>query len=159
VARKRTVWGIERVPRPKPKLKRKGKGTRGRRLTDRDRADEVWRKVILALHPRCVTGCGYPATDAHHIISRGNHNTRHRIENGLGLCRSCHRHAHDYPSSFREWLELKLPDHYQWYMQNKQYRFERVDFEANYLRLVDIYNLLTTNELDAYWVNGEIVFE
>jgi len=44
-------------------------------------------------------------------------------------------------------------------MQNKQYRFERVDFEANYLRLVDIYNLLTTNELDAYWVNGEIVFE
>ena len=50
--------------------------------------------------------CGLPAVDVHHIVyrSQGGQNT---VENGIALCRRCHRRAHfqEKPYLTKDYLE------------------------------------------------------
>ena len=51
--------------------------------------------------------------DPHHIIGRRYKRLRHLSENGIALCRPCHREAHDHPENFMQWFkEFHQQEHY-----------------------------------------------
>jgi len=52
---------------------------------------QKWRKMILARYPICQRCNKVPSTIAHHIDRNVNNRS---IENGMGLCESCHNVIH-----------------------------------------------------------------
>ena len=81
------------------------KGTVLSRKQKKALAESLWKKIIK-ISGRCVF-CGIPedrsTIDAAHILPKGAYpDARHDIENGLPLCRSCHRYATDNPDWFTE---------------------------------------------------------
>jgi len=56
----------------------------------RNKADRLWSKLILTLHPKCEY-CGQPSADPHHFIPKSLSSAlRYSIANGVGLCRKHH---------------------------------------------------------------------
>lgn len=90
------------------------------------RADNLWGQIIHEIYQTCPVGkdcAGH--IEAHHLISRSNKATRHRIENGIGLCSKHHKFcnklsAHGAPLAFAEWLMGHDPDKWLWCSENKQ---------------------------------------
>lgn len=54
------------------------------------------RKIYLKNHPMCGCCQGEPATDIHHTIGRFKERLN-AVEFWIGLCRTCHDHAHRNP--------------------------------------------------------------
>ena len=55
-----------------------------------NKADKLWREIVLALHPYCEV-CGKPSNTGHHYYYRGSYaHLRYNIDNGIGLCVGCH---------------------------------------------------------------------
>ena len=83
------------------------------------RCDSLWSKIIRS-HGQCeICGAQGVKLDAHHVIGRGNLNTRYDLENGVCLCSGCHtfnaNSAHQNPIFFLDWFK-------------KTYGTERIDF-------------------------------
>jgi len=57
--------------------------------------DRIWSFLVKHKYNSTCQMCGKPATEAHHIISRTEYNTRWDTDNGIALCRECHRKIHD----------------------------------------------------------------
>lgn len=54
--------------------------------------DALWRDIVL--RPGKCALCGQPGRDPHHIFGRGR-TVRWLLENGVCLCRGCHRMVTD----------------------------------------------------------------
>jgi 5-methylcytosine-specific restriction protein A len=64
----------------RPSAARRGYGRRHRR----------WRKMVLARDAICKRCNRAPSTDADHILPVSNGGEPYSLENGQGLCHSCH---------------------------------------------------------------------
>ena len=81
-----------RTPRridPRPAAHKRGYDHRHRR----------WREAVLKRFPLCVVcerhGRITPATIAHHVVEvRDDPGKRLEVENGIGVCHSCHNSIH-----------------------------------------------------------------
>ena len=97
------------------------------------KADRLWRNVITK------TGlCAYCGTtthlEAHHLISRINSLTRHKVECGLCLCRYHHLYCHQISphrqqKEFIKWLKKNIPEKYRWFQEHKRLKHQ---FSADY---------------------------
>jgi hypothetical protein len=106
------------------------------------KADDLWKLII---HDRQVCavnneGCS-SKLEAHHLITRANKVTRHRIENGVLLCCNHHKFctklsAHKAPLAFSEWLQENDPDTWEWCSRNK-FKVGTYDYEAAYGLLLE----------------------
>lgn len=65
--------------------------------------DKLWSSKILG-NGRCERCGSKNNLSAHHIIGRTSRKLRWELENGVCLCFSCHRLAHDNPEEFKKWL-------------------------------------------------------
>lgn len=71
--------------------------------------DILWSKKIRERDEICQHCGKTQSTQAAHIVSRGNLETRWLLENGVGMCYYCHiMWAHHQPIEFTEWIETKL---------------------------------------------------
>lgn len=57
--------------------------------------DNLWQKAVKKRDNGRCRICYDIATDAHHLVSRRNKSTRWDINNGIAVCRLCHRLIHD----------------------------------------------------------------
>jgi 5-methylcytosine-specific restriction endonuclease McrA len=70
--------------------------------------DILWSKRVkeIGYCEKCGKTYGLQAS---HIISRTHRNTRWDLQNGLCLCKGCHKFwAHKEPLEFTEWVKEKL---------------------------------------------------
>jgi len=101
------------------------------------KADGLWGKVIHEIYPSCAVGEACSGNvEAHHLITRANTATRHRIENGIGLCSKHHKFcpnlsAHKAPLAFSEWLQEHKPDTWDWCSENK-WKVQKPDYLEAY---------------------------
>lgn len=79
-------------------------------MSPTDKADDLWRKLILARDKHRCRCCGAGAVDAAHIRRRGLRATRWLARNGLALCRECHDRFHRYPKAAQEFYRRCLGD-------------------------------------------------
>jgi len=57
--------------------------------------DLLWQRAIKARDNHKCQLCYTAGTDGHHLIIRRHKATRWLIENGICVCRECHRFIHD----------------------------------------------------------------
>lgn len=101
------------------------------------KVDDLW-KLIVHDSGLCAVNnddCSNKL-EAHHLISRGNKATRHRIENGILLCCNHHKFsvklsAHKAPLAFSEWLQENDPDKWEWCSAHK-WKLAKPDYRAAY---------------------------
>ena len=66
---------------------------------------KIWREIVFAREGRLCVICGRPAIDVHHIIHRSqSNNLAYDPENGVPLCKGCHRkkiHLGDFEANKR----------------------------------------------------------
>jgi|GEM_PF-1795303 len=97
------------------------------------KADRLWRTVITRVG--CCAYCGTTKyLEAHHLISRINSLTRHKVECGLCLCRYHHLHCpqispHRQQKEFTKWLKKNVPEKYRWFQEHKRLKPQ---FSADY---------------------------
>ena len=97
------------------------------------KADALWGAVIHEIYQSCPVDdecAGH--IEAHHLIGRANTATRHRIENGIGLCTKHHQFspklsAHGAPLAFAEWLQKRHPDRWEWCSEYK-HKIQKPDY-------------------------------
>jgi 5-methylcytosine-specific restriction endonuclease McrA len=70
--------------------------------------DNKWSKAVLERDnytcQRCLKGvCTFEPVSPHHVFYRRYLSTRWVIDNGITLCTTHHRWAHDKPKEFKEW--------------------------------------------------------
>jgi 5-methylcytosine-specific restriction endonuclease McrA len=66
--------------------------------------DDKWADRVREIG-RCERCGSKNNLSAHHIIGKTSRATRWDLENGICLCFSCHRIAHDFPDKFIRWLK------------------------------------------------------
>lgn len=104
------------------------------------KADRLWRNMITK------TGfCVYCGTtihlEAHHLISRINGLTRHKVECGICLCRYHHLYCpkispHRQPKEFAKWLRKNMPEKYRWFQEHKQLEYQvAADYKEAFLAI------------------------
>ena len=74
--------------------------------------NRLWQEVIHARDRYCQICYRQDGLAGHHIFTRSRKNTCWDLENGIGLCYSCHcgsslLSAHKTPRNFFRWLENK----------------------------------------------------
>ena len=104
------------------------------------KADALWGSIIHEIYPTCAVGheCS-GQVEAHHLISRANRGTRHKITNGIGLCTKHHKFSpklspHGAPLAFAEWLVGADNEKWVWCSDNK-YKVLRYDYRQSHEEL------------------------
>jgi hypothetical protein len=110
------------------------------------KTDRLWRTLIT--RAGCCAYCGTTMhLEAHHLISRINSLTRHKVECGLCLCRYHHLYSstispHRHPKEFTKWLKKNMPEKYWWLQKNRHLRTcTKIDFKDAYEELALSYSL------------------
>ena len=72
--------------------------------TKEKRLDNIWSQAVKEIADYKCELCGNKnSLSAHHIINKSiSKGLRWKIKNGMCLCFSCHRMAHDQPKKFKE---------------------------------------------------------
>lgn len=71
------------------------------------KCDVLWSKLVRKRADFKCEWCGAPARDAHHMVARRRSAyLRHRIENGVALCASCHFNFHN-KESYTGWFKFE----------------------------------------------------
>ena len=65
--------------------------------------DKQWSKYVIERDKGVCQKCDDPGDNPHHVFLRRYMGSRFLKENGITLCTTCHRWAHDYPTDFLEW--------------------------------------------------------
>ena len=73
-----------------------------------DVLDTLWRRAVKTRDQGLCRKCGKLGLEAHHVFSRRHSAIRFMLDNGLSLCPTCHRFAHDNPDSFHSWASLEV---------------------------------------------------
>ena len=89
------------------------------------RCDGAWGDLMHTVYGSCAVGenCSGPL-EAHHLVPRNHHATRHELWNGILLCSLHHQwsmmlSAHMAPLAFAEWLMVKKPQQWEWVCKHK----------------------------------------
>ena len=70
-----------------------------------EKADREFQRAVIERDGCCqVCGMVTETLVAHHIVTRRRIDTRHDLSNGITLCYTHHRWAHDRPAAFRTML-------------------------------------------------------
>lgn len=93
----------------------------------RNKADNLWKKVIKQVGACEVCNHKDRQLHAHHIITRVRLRFRHDVSNGVCLCSYCHAfdpsistHVDSYGAEkFLHWLKLNRSGQFKWYEENK----------------------------------------
>ena len=107
------------------------------------KADSVWGKAVHNLNKQCLINDGCAGQlEAHHLISRANTATRHKIENGVLLCSKHHKwdnklSAHGAPLAFAEFLQTNYPAKWHWCCEHK-HEISKADYKTAYEELLEI---------------------
>ena len=105
-----------------------------------NKADEVWGELVHTLYNHCLINEDCAGNlEAHHLISRANKMTRHKIENAVLLCSKHHKFcnklsAHGAPLAFSEFLQEKHLHIWEWCSEHK-YETGKPDYQAAYQEL------------------------
>jgi len=113
----------------------------------------VWRAIIHSKKYCEVCGASY-TLNAHHIITKGNHNLRWDIRNGCLLCVSHHKwgnpSAHGNIIWFAEWLKSHRADDYE-YLKDPKWTKTKTwyisDYQEILQRLKEEYAKLETEKI------------
>jgi hypothetical protein len=108
------------------------------------KADTAWGQYVHARYNRCAVNNGHCSgpLEAHHLITRGVRATRHDPANSILLCARHHRGSpqlspHGAPTAFREWLQVNLPDKFDWMTRHQNdWKTIKADYRAAYERLM-----------------------
>lgn len=65
--------------------------------------DKWWSKAVVERDGGICQKCGKPGDNPHHVFLRRYMGSRFLLANGITLCTTCHRWAHDEPTAFMEW--------------------------------------------------------
>lgn len=65
--------------------------------------DKLWSKAVIDHDNGICQKCCNPGDNPHHVFLRRYMGSRFLKENGITLCTTCHRWAHDYSADFMEW--------------------------------------------------------
>ena len=105
-----------------------------------NKADEAWGELVHTVYTRCLvnTDCA-GHLEAHHLISRANKMTRHKLENAALLCSKHHKFcnklsAHGAPLAFSEFLQENYPHIWEWCSEHK-YETGKADYREAYEEL------------------------
>ena len=103
-------------------------------------ADLAWSRAVKQAG-RCAYCGSRRNLQAHHLISRRNYRTRHKIQCGICLCKYHHLYCpeispHLSPREFKKWLRKNLPSKYRW-IQRNEYPWPQsgIDYKAVYVKL------------------------
>lgn len=126
-----------RVKKKKPKSALQKRKDNPRSGYWKKKADALWGAVIHEIYKSCPVDdecSGH--IEAHHLISRANVATRHKVENGIGLCSKHHKFckklsAHGAPLAFSEWLIEEMPEKWNWCSKNK-HKIAKPDYQEAY---------------------------
>lgn len=128
---------MTRINIKRVKVKKKPKWT-----TFRNKADDLFRKLVKA--KGICEWCGKRTGQfhCHHIIGRTNKRLRWDIRNGVNLCAGCHKmndgNAHDDPIAFLKWFEITRPEDYKYICRVKNELWDKdYDKVLEYLKEVD----------------------
>uniref|UniRef100_A0A6H1ZQ36 Putative homing endonuclease n=1 Tax=viral metagenome TaxID=1070528 RepID=A0A6H1ZQ36_9ZZZZ len=113
----------------------------------RKKTDELWFKILIALHPYCEN-CGQQATQVHHFFPRGRYSIlRHNLANGISLCMGCHlKHHTGDPTIEKNILDKRGDDWYDELLQETK-KFNKTDlahYKKIYQELLKVYEKLFT---------------
>jgi GrpB-like predicted nucleotidyltransferase (UPF0157 family) len=123
--------------------------------TWKNKADDLWKKIILSAGYCAVCGPkqnGIPRIQrqlhSHHLIGRTNLRYRHEKNNGICLC-SMHHSLGGYQVEicahgdmnqmrlFQEWLNVNKNDQYQWWLNHREDKRRRTEsYQEAYERLM-----------------------
>lgn len=70
--------------------------------------DKKWSKAVIERDNGICQKCDEHGDNPHHVFLRRYMGSRFLKENGITLCTSCHRWAHDKPADFMEWWQDKV---------------------------------------------------
>lgn len=91
-------------------MKRKKGQWRSKRIRQRDKADKLWSLAVRLRDNWTCRRCNKKYKEKalgyhpHHIFTRSKFSTRFDLDNGLGLCSTCHDFAGEHPHDFKDWL-------------------------------------------------------
>ncbi len=102
------------------------------------KCDRAWAKKVKEGQVRKIHTDAFGPVDPHHILPKSvYHNFRHDLNNGIALYRSDHTWAENNPEEFLKWLEVNVPEKYQWYLENKDKKaLIDLDYEKTYEGLI-----------------------
>lgn len=93
--------------------------------------DDLWRKKVKERAGKCEW-CGEPGRDCHHMVGRRRSTfLRHRLENGVYLCVSCHMNFHN-KESLSGWkvFEYQRKDDYDFLLEHMHKTVQVRDWDA-----------------------------
>lgn len=95
----------------------------------KNKATKLWSEIVRS-RAKCQW-CGKTNVlfDAAHIISRTYSKTRCDLDNGLCLCKACHRKGHNFPTLF---TELVISIIGQEKLDELHYEAQRTDYKVDY---------------------------
>ncbi len=66
----------------------------------------LWRAIVSANAGHRREHCNHVGEDCnpHHVVSRDYKSVRYSPANGVWLCHSCHRYAHEHPKAFMRFI-------------------------------------------------------
>lgn len=70
--------------------------------------DKQWSKAVIERDGHICQKCLKFGDNPHHVFLRRYLGSRFLKENGITLCTTCHRWAHDYPADFMDWWIGKI---------------------------------------------------
>ena len=66
--------------------------------------DDLWRKAIKCIYPKCILDTKKQSYHAHHIHTRSKKSTRWHILNGVGMSPEEHTHTAEMHKKVKEWF-------------------------------------------------------
>jgi 5-methylcytosine-specific restriction endonuclease McrA len=109
-------------------LKKKSKTPRAKLIAE---MDKLWRQVAWDRARGICEWCGKPAKDVHHMVARRRSSyLRHRLENAVAVCASCHFNFHN-KESLTGWriMEFDRADDYEFLLDNMHKNIQVRDYE------------------------------
>lgn len=93
------------------------------------RCDKLWAQVVKArAQGRCEI-CKREGHEAHHVAGRVRVILRHALQNGVFLCKKCHRREHDDPGYVQTWLAVHRPNDAMFIEENRNKVCKHQDYD------------------------------
>lgn len=117
------------------------------------KADKAWGEVVHLQNNHCAVNNWHCKgnLEAHHLISRSNILTRHKLINSILLCSHHHKFSvacspHKGPIGFSIWLKKNRPEQFDFVEKNKYLTGEKVNYEETFNYLTETIEYLRSEK-------------